>query len=128
MGTGADDRVSWQSSGVIHVQMPGRTREEEEEKKKKKKRRKRENPESEVRRLVSACGSRAIAHRRSPPDSPDQRGVPHVCSLSTRGVQISLPHAHRGFTLSGLRQMASVDRSLLNWLAAVLTFLHATPT
>lgn len=33
-----------------------------------------------------------------------------------------------GFSLAGVRRMASVDRSLLNWLAALLTFLHATLT
>lgn len=33
-----------------------------------------------------------------------------------------------GFFFSGVRQMASVDRSLLNWLAALLTSLHATLT
>lgn len=34
----------------------------------------------------------------------------------------------RGLFFSRVKQMASVDRSLLNWLAALLTFLHATLT
>lgn len=33
-----------------------------------------------------------------------------------------------GSSSLGVRQMASVDRSLLNWLAALLTLLHATLT
>lgn len=34
----------------------------------------------------------------------------------------------RGLFLSGKRQMVSMDGSLLNWLAALLIPLHATPT
>ncbi len=42
-------------------------------------------------------------------------------------VFISCVGPGKGF-FSGVRQMAFVDHSLLNWLAALLTFLHATLT